>query len=291
MRPVLFGEILFDRFPDGKDVLGGAPFNVAWNLRQLRENPLLLAGIGDDELGEQITRRMAEVGLDLTGLQTLTAYPTGQVEVSLVDGEPSYSIRSEQAYDYLAEATALQVLPEEPWLLYHGSLALRTQGNARLCTALCERAAVRFVDVNLRTPWFDRVQILEVLSGAEYVKVNQQELQELTGIHDVAASVRWLFDQVGIRHSVWVTAGSSGASLYLRSGESWSAPAPAVPVLIDAVGAGDAFSSIVLLGILQDWQPRVMLSKALDFAAQVCTLRGATTDSTDFYKQWYEDAS
>ncbi len=28
----VFGEVLFDHFPDGRRVLGGAPFNVAWNL-------------------------------------------------------------------------------------------------------------------------------------------------------------------------------------------------------------------------------------------------------------------
>jgi len=34
-RPVLFGEVLFDHFPDGSEVLGGAPFNVAWHLQGL----------------------------------------------------------------------------------------------------------------------------------------------------------------------------------------------------------------------------------------------------------------
>jgi len=37
--PVLFGEILFDRFPDGREVLGGAPFNVAWHLRGFGLDP------------------------------------------------------------------------------------------------------------------------------------------------------------------------------------------------------------------------------------------------------------
>jgi len=29
----IFGEVLFDQFPDGQQVLGGAPFNVAWHLQ------------------------------------------------------------------------------------------------------------------------------------------------------------------------------------------------------------------------------------------------------------------
>jgi len=39
-RPLIFGEVLVDRFPDGREVLGGAPFNVAWNLRGLGFDPL-----------------------------------------------------------------------------------------------------------------------------------------------------------------------------------------------------------------------------------------------------------
>ena len=30
---VVYGEVLFDCFPDGRRVLGGAPFNVAWGLK------------------------------------------------------------------------------------------------------------------------------------------------------------------------------------------------------------------------------------------------------------------
>ncbi|MGD9171680.1 MAG: carbohydrate kinase, partial [Candidatus Thiodiazotropha sp.] len=29
----IFGEVLFDCFPTGEQVLGGAPFNVAWHLQ------------------------------------------------------------------------------------------------------------------------------------------------------------------------------------------------------------------------------------------------------------------
>ena len=32
---VIFGEVLFDCFDDNRHILGGAPFNVAWNLKAL----------------------------------------------------------------------------------------------------------------------------------------------------------------------------------------------------------------------------------------------------------------
>ena len=51
-RIAVFGEVLFDHFPGGEKVLGGAPFNVAWHLRAFAGNPLFLSRIGDDPEGE-----------------------------------------------------------------------------------------------------------------------------------------------------------------------------------------------------------------------------------------------
>ena len=66
-RPLIFGEVLFDRFPDGSEVLGGAPFNVAWNLRGLGQDPLLVSRVGKDELGDRILDAMDGFGLDEIG--------------------------------------------------------------------------------------------------------------------------------------------------------------------------------------------------------------------------------
>ncbi|MEM7234470.1 MAG: hypothetical protein AAF517_19985, partial [Planctomycetota bacterium] len=62
VRPVVFGEVLFDRFPDGRSILGGACFNVAWNLRGLGLDPLFVSRENDrtgphrTRPGEQQTR-------------------------------------------------------------------------------------------------------------------------------------------------------------------------------------------------------------------------------------------
>ena len=87
-RPILFGEVLFDRFPDGSVVLGGAPFNVAWNLQALGLSPLLISRIGDDDLGDRILAAMESRGMAIDGIQRDRRHPTGTVEVSLQDGQP-----------------------------------------------------------------------------------------------------------------------------------------------------------------------------------------------------------
>ena len=285
MRPVIFGEVLFDHFPDGQSVLGGAPFNVSWNLRQLGLDPLFLGGVGRDRWGLEVAERMRAVGLDDSGLQWLDSHPTGQVKVDLIDGEPQYTLLPDQAYDHLVRDDVLANLPQEPWLLYHGTLALRSEGNSSICAELGQMAQARFVDVNLRPPWYRADQVLDAIHQATYVKLNRQELQELSGMADEADAVKTLFEMADIRSLILVTAGSAGASLYSVDGELWSAPAPPVGRFADAVGAGDAFASMAILGILRSWSEAEILRHSLDFAARVCALRGATTADSRFYEE------
>jgi len=98
--PVIFGEVLFDYFlDDGNMVLGGAPFNVAWNLQAMGLAPHLVSRVGDDALGGRIFRAMETWGMDLSGVQGDDSFPTGEVRVSVKDGEPRFEITADRAYD------------------------------------------------------------------------------------------------------------------------------------------------------------------------------------------------
>ena len=72
-RACIFGEVLFDHFPDGRRVLGGAPFNVAWHLQAFGEAPFLVSRVGDDEEGDEVRSAMRAWGMDPAGLQTVRA--------------------------------------------------------------------------------------------------------------------------------------------------------------------------------------------------------------------------
>ena len=85
-RPLIFGEVLFDAFPDGSRVLGGAPFNVAWHLRALGLDPLLVSRVGADGAGDEVLRAMHDWQLDVSGVQRDPNHPTGRVPVTLEGG-------------------------------------------------------------------------------------------------------------------------------------------------------------------------------------------------------------
>lgn len=282
-RPVIFGEVLFDSFPDGGDTLGGAPFNVAWNLRMLGADPLFVGAVGNDELGQQVRAAMIGAGLDTSALQVAPDAPTGRVQVTLEAGEPSYDILANQAYDRVEPEALRETVPTPPSLLYHGSLALRAEPSRSACAWLAERSGRRFVDVNLRRPWYRPAAVLDLIRDADYVKLNGDELRELTDGEDDQARVSGLLARAGIREAVILTAGSTGAGIHTRDGARFEAPAPPVTDLRDPVGAGDAFASVVILGILSGWPWPLILDRALHFAARVCTLQGATSSDPAFY--------
>ena len=76
-RICIFGEVLFDLFPDGRRVLGGAPFNVAWNLQAFGERPLLISRVGTDGNALSVLSAMQVWGMDASALQTGPGAATG----------------------------------------------------------------------------------------------------------------------------------------------------------------------------------------------------------------------
>lgn len=106
MRPLIFGEVLFDRFPDGSVVLGGAPFNVAWHLQAFGLAPLVISRVGRDALGGAVVAAMTGWGMDRRGVQFDATHPTGTVEVAFQAGEPHYAIVDRVAYDIIAAGDA-----------------------------------------------------------------------------------------------------------------------------------------------------------------------------------------
>jgi fructokinase len=297
-RPVVVGEVLFDVFPDGARVMGGAPFNVAWHLQALGLQPLLITRVGDDELGREILGEMGDWGMDVRGVQHDSRYPTGRVKVELDGGEPRFEIAAEQAYDYLDPAAEPEAPLAEPApLIYHGTLIARSEVSREALFAYRGRlAAPVFLDVNLRPPWWREEEIARALLGARWVKLNADELRTLTGLPsaDRAELIQTARD-FRTRHAleaVIVTLGEDGAFVVWHD-ELLAGTPPAAVRDGDAVGAGDAFSAAFIAGIVWNWPPATTLSRALDLAAVACALRGAVSRDRTLYErlvdQWGAD--
>jgi fructokinase len=281
MQPLIFGEVLFDHFPDGSRVLGGAPFNVAWHLQAFGLAPLFVSRVGADAPGDEIRAAMRDWGMDTGGLQSDPIHATGSVEVGFSEGEPHYDIVYPRAYD-LIDADQLPDLAGD-YILYHGSLALRHAISARALAEIRRRtSAPRFVDINLRPPWWEAGSVQRVLGGARWIKLNEDELKLISpaAAGDEQALQGLLTERTGF---IALTRGAAGASIITSEGRDDVQPSSGL-VVVDAVGAGDAFCSVLLLGIIRQWPLPVTLTRAQQFASAIVGIRGATSGDRDFYR-------
>ncbi|MFC1773342.1 carbohydrate kinase [Pseudomonadota bacterium] len=287
-QPVVFGEVLFDTFPDGSRVLGGAPFNVAWHLQAFGCAPLFVSRIGDDEPGRQVRAAMQNWGMSTSGLQEDSLHPTGEVRVSIEHGEPAYEIVADQAYDYIDGAS----LPDagSASLAYQGTLALRNHQSANaLDTLLARFHPPVFLDINLRPPWWNRVAAERMLGKANWLKLNEHELAELLGPDiDVQAGAAALIQQYDLSLII-ITRGEKGAGCFSASGETFNVEPESASRVVDTVGAGDAFTSVCLLGLIQAWDMQKILHRAQQFASAVVGVRGATIEDRGFYEPFISE--
>ncbi len=281
---IIFGEVLFDCFPDGHRVLGGAPFNVAWSLCGFGRNPLFVSSVGEDEGGLQVKSQMNDFGLSLSGLQAHPGAKTGEVHVTIEDNEPTYEICERRAWDYIEDQ---QFYCGD--LLYHGLLALRNDVSHQTLSRVVERSeAQRFFDINLRPPYVDTDILKYWMQGTDWLKLNIDELRALLDDPEIPfaecnSQIDQLRDQYSIKNVI-LTGGRDGAILSGDYGHAHLTPAPEPESFVDTVGAGDAFSAAAIDGILSNLPAEQVVRKASQFAARVCGLRGATTLQKTFYE-------
>jgi len=284
----IFGEVLIDQFPDGLQVLGGAPFNVAWHLQAFGLAPCFISRIGHDRVGESIWQAMTAWGMAVESVQIDPVYPTGTVKVTFNQGEPRYEILADQAYDFIT--TQPLNLANNYRVLYHGTLALRNGASAHALNALKEHHTGKiFIDVNLRAPWWHQESVEQWLSKAHWVKLNHEELRQLAPQQNTLQETMRLFLTNYSLDVLIVTCGSSGAMALNNTGEFVEVTPTENLTIVDTVGAGDAFSAVLLLGIQQDWSLSVTMARAQAFASALVTQRGATVQDAGFYQAFIRE--
>lgn len=281
--PVIFGEVLFDCFPDGNSVLGGAPFNVAWHLQAFGQSPLMISSISDDDLGKKVKSAMQDWNMNTMGLQLDPAHPTGSVDIAFDDGEPRYSIVEHRAYDYI-NADLLPAVAENS-VLYHGSLALRNQVSSQALAKLKQQhTGSIFMDVNLRDPWWQKEFVLNLVDETDWVKLNEDELSQLgSGAGDIKSQAHEFIGKHKLKGLV-ITLGAKGAIALTENGEFAEVIPSHTLEVVDTVGAGDAFTSVLILGLTNAWPLEQTMQRAQEFASLMVGQQGATVHDPGFYQ-------
>ena len=280
-----FGEVLWDLLPSGK-VAGGAPMNVAIHANNLGLKASMISAVGNDDLGNELKKFIAERGLSLETIQTLENAPTGIVEVVLdANGVASYTITENVAWDFIELQETAQLAVKNADIVVFGSLVTRHAQSRNTLFALLENAKLKILDVNLRQPFYSAEGIKTLLDKADILKVNDEELALIgswfgqTGSEtDLANYFRNQYDLQGII----VTRGGNGAFFIDNEGNYFEHQGYKVSVA-DTVGSGDSFLASFLAKWINGSSPATCLAFACAVGAFVATQKGATPVVSEQY--------
>jgi fructokinase len=274
------GEILWDLLPGGKQ-LGGAPANFAYHAHALGARTHLVSRVGRDPAGREILARLEGLGLPTDGVQRDPSAPTGTVSVELsADGQPRFTIHEQVAWDRIAaDGRALELAAASQAVCF-GSLAQRSEpsrSSIRQLVAATPPGALRVFDTNLRQQFYSQEVVEASLRLANVLKLNDQELPVLAAMFAIRGDCRGqlagLADRFQLR-AVALTRGAAGSLLWSEG--QWSEHPGFSVQVADTVGAGDAFTAAMVLGMLADRPLDEISRTASELAAFVCTQSGAT---------------
>ena len=280
------GEVLWDLLPSGKQ-LGGAPANFAFHARALGAHARLISRVGQDPVGAEIVQRLQALGLPTEHIQVDPSAPTGTVSVELsAAGQPRFIIHENVAWDNLVlEKTALAAVAAADAISF-GTLAQRREPARSAIQTLVlftRRGALRILDLNLRQNFFSRDLIEKSLRLANILKFNDTEFTVLAELLGLSGSVPQQIERLARQYSlrlVCLTRGAQGSLLYSEG--QW-ADDPGQPVEVkDTVGAGDAFTAALAMGMLAGKPLDAINRRANQVARYVCSCEGATPAPPEF---------
>jgi len=274
----VLGEALWDLYPETGDLrtsqrverhLGGAPANVACTLARLGIDVAMIAAVGDDPLGEGLRDELRGAGVDVSAFVSVRAR-TGITFVELADGVPRFFPFRSPSADMLLPTSAVPAAID--WL-HVGASSFAT--DARDATLLAiERARVVSIDLNIY-PFMFRAGFAvldDVLARARLVKASESDLRAL----GVTARELHARRREGITIA---TFGAGGATAFVGDDvvEHLAEPTP----IVDASGAGDAFTAGVLASLLRGRSVAEALDLGGKLGSRAVSAIGATTALRD----------
>jgi adenosine kinase len=239
--------------PDLRREFGGCAGNIAYSLKMLRGEPVIMATVGEDYQPYSDRLRALDIAQahirKIPQTYTAQAFITTDIDDNQITAfHPGAMNHSHANHVRDASHIALAIIAPDgrDGMLQHARE--------------CHEAGVPFVfDPGQGLPMFERSDLTEFVRMADYVAVNDYEgqmLVERTGqsLEDLAKQVKALI----------VTLGARG-SMILTNGRRIEVPCVKAQEVVDPTGCGDAFRAGLLYGITSgfDWEVTGKLASLL----------------------------
>jgi len=277
LKAVCFGEVLWDVFPSHKKI-GGAPLNVALRMNSLGIATTIISRIGKDEDGNDILTFLKDHNVSSDSIQVGEEYKTGVVNVMINEkGNASYDILYPSSWDKITLTNVMIEKVSESDVFIFGSLICRDEISRSTLYALLDKAKYKVFDVNLRTPYFTIEVINELMLKADFIKLNDEELWEISRklespYNSFEQNIKFIAEKTNT-DQICVTKGAFGAVLYYN--DKFYYNSGYFIKVIDTVGAGDSFLATLIVRLLRGKSPQKSLNYACAVGALVAGQEGA----------------
>ncbi|GGW79888.1 carbohydrate kinase family protein [Salegentibacter mishustinae] len=279
-QAICFGEILYDVFPESERI-GGAPLNVASRLSGLGISTEMISKVGDDEKGENLLSYLKSKNIKTENIAKDTDHSTGVVNVTLsAGGSATYEISHPVAWDKIEISEAIKTAVKKADAFIFGSLVCRDEVSRNTLFNLLPEAKYCVFDINLRPPFYEKEVLVKLLSQADFIKFNDDELFEIAEMigspyNSLEQNLQYLSEETNTP-TICVTKGRHGAVL-LKGGKRFYNSGFKVKVK-DTVGAGDSFLASLIAGLLKEEDPQSTLDFACAMGALVAGEEGANPE-------------
>jgi len=227
--------------PELRKEFGGTAGNIAYNLKLLNEDPVIMATVGNDfsnyfEWLSQNTINISHIK-EIKSLYTAQAYITTDLSDNQITAfHPGAMVESHQNKIKDAKNICLAIIAPD------GKEGMMNHA------AECKALNIPFMfDPGQGLPMFNREELLKFIDDATYIAVNDYEatlLSEKTSLstEEISKKVEALI----------VTLGAKGSMIYADN-KTYKIDPVKVEDPIDPTGCGDAYRAGLLYGIAKKW--------------------------------------
>lgn len=227
--------------PEMRREFGGTAGNIAYNLKLLEGEPIIMATVGDDFAN--YTTWLKQHALETTHIKQIPGTFTAQAFITTDQDDNQIT-----AFHPGAMSECHQNSVQDVQNIGLAIIAPDGREGMFLHARECHKKGIPFMfDPGQGLPMFNGEELLHFIEMATYVAVNDYEAQlllEKTGLtlDDIASKVKALI----------VTKGAQGSTIY-ADGKLYEIPCVQATQVVDPTGCGDAYRAGLLYGIAQGW--------------------------------------
>jgi len=227
--------------PSMRRNFGGCAGNIAYNLKLLNEEPLIMATVGHDF--EPYAQWLSQCGISSRYIKVLDDHYTGQAYITTDEDDNQITAFHPGAMSF----SHLNTVPTGGEISIGIVSPDGKQGMQEHAAQFAELGIPFIFDPGQGMPMFSGEELLEFLQLANYATFNDYEselMQERTGL-----SLEQVAEKVD---ALIITQGAKGSKIYTH-GECIEIPAAIPKQVLDPTGCGDAYRAGLLYGLMNDY--------------------------------------